>query len=107
MKGATKEGTVGQRRTGTVGILLIVAVGDAPSARPIGTAGSTEADHHRSQHSGPRRSGTAARGTATDDASWRGSDHCTGVCSDPRQPAAFPVWQTDRKLRGVNSQRSI
>src|SRR5262245_7725162 len=81
-------------------VVLIVAMGDATSARPVGAAGSTEADDHRSQHSAARRSGTAARGTATHDTSWCGPDHGAGLCVDSRESETFPVWQTNRKLLG-------
>jgi len=47
------------------------------------------------------------RRVAADDPSWRGSTDGTRLCVDHRNSGAFPVRQTDRHLRGNDSDGGL
>jgi Transposase len=93
------------QRTGTSAVreTRVGSLGQSAPVRVAGVAGSHESDDSRADGRGRAGSQQATRGSAADDASWRGSAYSACLCVDHRNSGAVSTRQADRHLRGNDS----
>src|SRR5467141_4123715 len=102
-----EEKAVQRKRTRAARKTPVGSLGQSTSERIIGAAGPTGSKDCGVNGSGRARSQEMARGTAVDDASWRGTHHRTSLRSGHWDAGSVSLWQATWQLHRAHSVRGL